>query len=115
MTILKIILIFRSKLYLVHGSEEREPKVDKKGETNIKSCTGSMTRRIFGIELCSELRLPPYKPNTALHPVNGPANFNIYIQKTDPQLKSYTFDAEWKLELVSIEKIHFIHKVIAHS
>lgn len=99
---MKINLYFRSKVYLVHGNEEREQKVDKKGETNLKTCSGQTISKLFGVELCSELRIPPYKPNSAMHPVNGPANFNIYIKKTDPSLKSYSFDAEWKLDVVSL-------------
>ncbi|GIY39272.1 apolipophorins [Caerostris extrusa] len=66
----------QSKLYIVHGAEEREKTTDKKRRNS-----------------------PPELPNAPLQPFNGPASFSIFIQKTDPTLKSYNFDAQWKTEL----------------
>ncbi|KFM65445.1 Apolipophorin, partial [Stegodyphus mimosarum] len=88
-----------SKVYLVHGHEEREQKVDKKDGTYLSSCSGETFSKLFGVSFCSELRVPPYRPNSYLHPINGPAAFNLFIRKTDLSLKSYNFDAQWKKEL----------------
>ncbi|XP_042895388.1 uncharacterized protein [Parasteatoda tepidariorum] len=88
-----------SKVYLVHGMEEREKTAEKKSGTQIESCTGKRFSEIFGVKFCSEIEIPPYRANTPLHPLNGPARFNLFIEKTDPTLKSYNFDASWKTEL----------------
>ncbi|XP_054710208.1 apolipophorins-like [Uloborus diversus] len=86
----------QSKVYLLHGTNEKEQKADKKDGAVMKSCSGNTISTIFGVKFCSELQLPPYKPNSPLHPVNGPASFSLYILKTDQSLKSYDFDAMWR-------------------
>ncbi|CAL1268821.1 unnamed protein product [Larinioides sclopetarius] len=89
----------QSKMYLVHGKEEREKAIDKREGTHLQSCTGRGMSKVFGVKICSSLDLPPYRPNSPLQPLNGPASFSLYIEKTDPALKSYNFDAEWKNEM----------------
>ncbi|GFT71844.1 vitellogenin [Nephila pilipes] len=89
----------QSKMYIVHGNEEREKTSDKKDGTHLQSCTGRTISKLFGVKFCSELELPPYRPNAPLQPLNGPASFNLFIEKTDPTLKSYNFDAQWRTEM----------------
>ncbi|KAF8763448.1 Apolipophorins like protein [Argiope bruennichi] len=89
----------QSKMYLVHGTEEREKATDKREGTHLQSCTGRGISKVFGVKICSSLDLPPYRPNSPLQPLNGPASFSLYIEKTDPTLKSYNFDAQWKSEM----------------
>ncbi|GBN12727.1 Apolipophorin, partial [Araneus ventricosus] len=89
----------QSKMYLVHGTEEREKAIDKREGTHLQSCTGRGISKVFGVKICSSLDLPPYRPNSPLQPLNGPAAFSLFIEKTDPTLKSYNFDAQWKNEM----------------
>ncbi|GFQ98349.1 vitellogenin [Trichonephila clavata] len=89
----------QSKMFIVHGNEEREKVSDKKEGTHMQSCTGRTISKILGVKFCSELELPPYRPNAPLQPLSGPASFNLFIEKTDPTLKSYNFDAQWRTEM----------------
>lgn len=98
-------------MFLVHGNEEREKTTDTNEGTHLQSCTGKSISKVFGVKFCSELELPPYRANAPLQPLNGPARFNLYIEKTDPSLKSYNFDAQWKTELVNMMCI-YIFKLV---
>ena len=51
--------------------------------------------KLFGLNLCSNISIPVawYDKTVPFFPLTGPANFAIYLNKTDPLLTSFRFTA----------------------
>ena len=51
--------------------------------------------KLFGLNLCSNISIPVawYDKTVPYFPLTGPANFSIYLNKTDPLLTSFQFTA----------------------
>ncbi|OQV14814.1 Apolipophorins [Hypsibius exemplaris] len=88
---------FSSKSYGIRGDEvrliESDPSVSE--HVALSECTAPLTSRLFGVEFCAELDSEDPLAENGKRDGLLPANFRLFLRKTDPGMTGYKFDLEY--------------------
>jgi hypothetical protein len=76
----------------------------------MSDCTGGLTQRYLGLQICSKVGYPnaSEQESLAYFPLTGPSHLSMELTKLDPAITSYRF-------LHKVEKYRGIHIFTSHQ
>ena len=100
----------RSEFSIIHNEVEKKQSMITENRKSFELCTGNVAARIFGLELCGELKYPnattvstgPY------YPLTGPTSLSLFLYKRDTH-SGYTLLAkkvEVSNDLANVRKMY---------
>lgn len=72
-------------------------------------CAPSMLSKYTGFKICTQISYPnsSHIKESPYFPLTGPFKASFYIDKDDPELKTYELTASWKANPVRLIRIIF--------